>query len=273
MNPLSLILGLLALPLTLIASWYVLNPNEELVVLYWGTLRSVKREPGIYFLNIFGRRLLKISTRQHAIELHKTTVADANANPIIMAAICTYKVSDSAFAALNVDDYNAYIRAQAVAVIKQIASKYPYESPDGHCLKSEAAKIGAEMVAILQAKVSSVGLSVLSFELSDLTYAPEIAPQMLIRQQAQALIGARRIVVEGAVQIVEDALEKIKATGITISQDSAQRLVSNLLVVICADAKVQPTFAIEDEANAGNQAVLQSICGVLEEIRANTGKK
>ena len=90
--------------------------------------------------------------------------------------------------------------------------------------------------------------------------------------QAQALIGARRIVVEGAVQIVDDAIDKIKAKGIPISQESAQRLVSNLLVVICADARVQPTFAIEDEANAGNQIVLQSIVAVLEEIRANTKK-
>ncbi len=273
MNVLSIVFGILLLPITLLASWYVLGPNEELVVMYWGALAGVRTRPGLYFLNLWSRRLIRVSTKQTAIELHKTTVADANGNPIIMAAICTYRVASAASAALNVEDYAAFIRAQAIAVIKQIASKYPYESPDGHCPKTEAVKIGTEMVTLLQAKVDSAGLSVLSFELSDLTYAPEIAPQMLVRQQAQALIGARRVIVEGAVQIVEDALERLRAKGIAINSHASQRLVTNLLVVICGDAKITPTFAIEDEENSDNNDALREIARTLEEIRANTAKE
>ena len=269
MNPLSLLFGIAFFPITFLGSWCIINPNEEIVVLYWGKLHTVRREPGIYFLNLWGRKIIRISTRLRAIELHKTTVADLNGNPIIMAGICTYRVTDSVQAALNVDDFSEYIRAQSIAVIKQIASKYPYESADGHSLKNEAGKIADEMVEILQKKIDQIGLMVLTFELSDLTYAPEIAPQMLARQQAQALISARKIIVEGAVQIVEDALGKITSRGIKFSDEAAQRLVSNLLVVICGDSKVTPTLAIEDDGDSSSNEVLNKMHAVLVEMKEN----
>ncbi|HWB02628.1 MAG TPA: SPFH domain-containing protein [Verrucomicrobiales bacterium] len=259
---LSLILGLLFFPLTFLGSWVVVSPQEEKLVLIWGSLHRVIKKQGLSFINMWGRRLITISTKRQAMEIHKTTVADHNGNPIIIAAICTYEVVDSVKAALSVEDYTSFIRTQAVAVLKQVGSKYPYESPDGHCLKSEAAVIAQEMVGVLQQKVEVAGIRILSFELSDLSYAPEIAQSMLVRQQAQALISARQIVVEGAVSIVHDAMTLLTQKGVTLDATDRARITGNLLAIICGEAKVQPTFSIQDSSQ--NTALLERIANQLE---------
>ncbi len=266
---LSLFLGIIFLPITFLGSWVVVSPQEEKLVLIWGHMRKVIRKQGLSFINMWGRRLITISTKRQAMEIHKTTVADHNGNPINIAGVCTYEVVDSVKAALSVEDYQSFIRTQAVAVLKQVGSKYPYESPDGHCLKSEAAVIAQEMVAVLQQKVEITGVRVLSFELSDLSYAPEIAQSMLVRQQAQALISARQIVVEGAVGIVHDAMQLLAQKGVTFSDEDRARITGNLLAIICGEAKVQPTYSIQD--SGGNTAVLERITALLE--RQATGKK
>ena len=259
---LSLVLGILFLPLTLLGSWVVVAPQEERLVLIWGQLRKVLKKQGLSFINMWGRRMITITTKRQAMEIHKTTVADHNGNPIIIAGVCTYEVVDSVKAALSVEDYQSFIRTQAVAVLKQVGSKYPYESPDGHCLKSEAAVIAQEMVGVLQEKVEIAGVRVLSFELSDLSYAPEIAQSMLVRQQAQALISARQIVVEGAVGIVHDAMNLLTQKGVTLDAADRARITGNLLAIICGEAKVQPTFSIQD--SSGNTALLERMTALLE---------
>jgi regulator of protease activity HflC (stomatin/prohibitin superfamily) len=269
---LSIILGIMFFPLTLLGSWVVVAPQEVKLILFWGTLDRVVTQPGLSFVNLWGRRVISISTKRQAIELHKTTVADANGNPIIIAAICTYEVVDAVKAALSVEDYQSYIRTQSIAVLKQVASKHPYESPDGHCLKSEAQIVGQEMVSALQTKVDSAGVRIIAFELSDLSYAPEIAQAMLVRQQAQALIGARRIVVEGAVEIANDAMQHLTQRGFKISDNHQAKIVGNLLAIICGEAKVQPTYAIQDYESADDVALLKSIHDELIEIKANTKK-
>jgi len=243
---LSWALGILFFPLTLLGSWVIVHPQEEKVILIWGRLWKVLARPGLTFVNLFGRKVITITTKQQALEIHRTTVADANANPIIIAGICTFRVTDSMKAALHVEDYLGFVRSQAVAVLKQVASKYPYESPDGHGLKDEAAKISTEMVGVLARKVSAAGVEVIAYELSDLSYAPEIAPAMLVRQQAQALVGARKIIVEGAVEIVKGAMTHLEERGIPIEPSHQSRVIGNLLAIICGDAKVQPTYEIQD---------------------------
>jgi regulator of protease activity HflC (stomatin/prohibitin superfamily) len=265
---LSLILGILFFPVTLLASWVVVAPQEEKLVLIWGKLRTVLKAQGLHFINLWGRNVITISTKRQSMEIHKTTVADHNGNPIIIAAVCTYEVIDSVKAALSVENYQDFIRSQAVAVLKQVASKYPYESPDGHCLKSEASVIAQEMIGVLQQKGEVAGVRILSFEISDLSYAPEIAQSMLVRQQAQALIAARQIVVEGAVGIVHDAMVMLAEKGVHLNDEERSRITGNLLAIICGEAKVQPTYSVQDSGQ--NTALLERIAAQLE--KAGSGK-
>lgn len=272
---LSLFLGILFLPITLLGSFFVVHPQEEKVVLFWGRLSRVCTQPGLYWRNLFGRKIIAVTTKVQAIELHKTTVADANANPIIVAGICTFRVVDSEKAALGVEDYHSFVKSQAVAVLKQIASKYPYESPDRHSLKDEAAKVGQEMVEALAAKVAPAGVEVISFELSDLSYAPEIAQAMLVRQQAQALVDARKIIVSGAVDIVRGAVTHLADQGIPLEAAHQSRVVGNLLAIICGEAKVQPTYDIQghetDRSNEHLQAVVDSLAAIRKSMEAKAG--
>jgi regulator of protease activity HflC (stomatin/prohibitin superfamily) len=268
-NILSIILGIVFFPITLLGSWIVVNPQEEKIVLFWGKLNKVLKNEGLYFFILWGRNVITISTKKRAMELHKTTVADKNGNPIIIAAVCTYQVKDTVKAALNIENYESYIKTLAMAVLKQVASKYPYESPDSHCLKTEASVISTEMVDVLQKKMETAGISVISFELSDLSYAPEIAQSMLIRQQAQALVDARKIVVEGAVEIVNDALQRLDEKSVKIPDSVKPKIVGNLLAIICAESRVQPTYSIQQEGE-NSDFLMKKMLLTLEEINRKT---
>lgn len=242
MHPLTIVLSIVFFPLTILFSWVVVNPLEERLVLSWGTLAKVIRTPGLHFIPFWGRSLITVSTKQQTMDIHRTQVADLNGNPIHIAGVCTYQVVDSPREALAVENFHEFVKIQAMAVLKQVAAKYPYESAEGHSLKSEAEVIANEMIARLQAQVTNAGVQVLGFALSDLSYAPEIAQAMLVRQQAQAMVGARKIIVEGAVSIALESVAQLEAKGMSFTPQDQQRLVSNLLLVICGDSKVQPMY-------------------------------
>ena len=271
-NLLTMILSVLLLPITILGSWITLSPQEEKIVLYWGKLYEVITVPGLFFRLLWGRSCISVSTKLTTIDLHRTVVADLNGNPILIAGVCTFQVVDTVKAALEVEHYMEYVKTQAMAVLKQVASKYPYESKDGHSLKGEAKEIGHEMIRLLQGKVDKAGVNVLSFELSDLSYAPEIAQAMLVRQQAQALVDARKIIVDGAVSIAADTIKHLETDGIRFNDIERQRLVSNLLVVICGDAKVQPTYSTTNNDNTDMLAALakvnDSIIGMSAKFKA-----
>ncbi len=267
---LTLILSILFFPLTLIGSWVIVHPNEEKIILFWGNLIMVLRRPGLKFIPLWGRKVIRISTKQQTIEIPKTTVADANGNPIIIGGVCTYTVTNAESAALNVEEYHAFLKTQAMAVLKQVASQYPYESPSGHSLKAEAIEVGQEMVRLLQSKVGVAGIKIGSYELADLTYAPEIAQAMLVRQQAQALVDARKIIVEGAVEIVDEAMRLLVSRGYQLDGGHQSRLVSSLLVVICGDSKVQPTYSIHDGQNAEPNEQSTAMISLLGKIAEQT---
>lgn len=271
---LSLILGILFLPITLLASWVVVHPQEEAVVLIWGRFNRLIKTPGLYWINVFGRNAIKVTTKRQVLELPRTTVADGNGNPIVIAGVVTYQYVDSIKVALEIEDAHEFVKIQAMAVLKQVASKYPYESRDGHSLKAEAQVIGQEMVRTLQAKVDAAGVAIAAYELSDLSYAPEIAQSMLIRQQATALVDARKIIVEGAVEIVREAVELLAARGLEFSPAEKSRTVSNLLTVICGEARVQPTYSIQSHAGAEADPELdRKMLDLLEKIGKNTTPK
>lgn len=269
---LSTLLGILFFPVTILASWVVVHPQEEVIVLLWGKFWTVLDKPGLYWVNVFGRRVLRISRRQQTIELPKNTVADGNGNPIIVSGIVTFSFADAKKAGLEVENAHEFVRSQAMAVLKQVASKYPYESREGASLKSEAAKIGIEMVETLQRKVAPAGAKVISFELSDLSYAPEIAQSMLIRQQAGALVDARKIIVEGAVEIVNEAVELLEKRKLGLTGENRERLVTNLLTVICGEGKVQPTVSIgSSEKREDLSPILERMASRLEKLPGPNG--
>ena len=269
---LTQLLGVILFPFTLLLGWVVVHPQEEKIILFWGELKKIIKTPGLSFISPWGRKIITISVKQQTVDIAKTTVADGNGNPIIIGGVCTYTVTDTEKAALEVEDYHGYLKTQAMAVLKQVASKYPYESKDGHSLKSEAVEVGEEMVKLLNKKVTPAGIQVESYELADLTYAPEIAQSMLVRQQAQALVDARKIIAEGAVEIVDEAVTMLDNRGYKLDERARSRLVSSLLVVICGEGKVQPTYSVKensDDADAASAAMLET----LEKIAKNTTAK
>ncbi|MGI9242962.1 MAG: hypothetical protein ACR2RV_19340, partial [Verrucomicrobiales bacterium] len=166
--------------------------------------------------------------------------------------------------------YHTYLKTQAMAVLKQVASQYPYEAEDGHSLKSEAIEVGEEMVKLLNTKVDPAGILVEAYELADLTYAPEIAQSMLVRQQAQALVDARKIIAEGAVEIVDEAVTMLDGRGYRLEEGARARLVSSLLVVICGEGKVQPTYSVKDGGDSETSEMNSAMLETLELIAKHT---
>jgi regulator of protease activity HflC (stomatin/prohibitin superfamily) len=269
---LSLLLGILFLPFTILLSWVIVHPQEEAVVLSWGKLSRLLQAPGLYWSVIWGRKVIKITTKKQAIDIPRSVVADGNGNPIVVAGVVTYRFVDSKKAALEVESAADFVKTQALAVLKQLCSRYPYEAKEGESLKSEAEEIGREMVALLQKKVAAAGAEVESFELSDLTYAPEIASAMLVRQQAQALVDARKTIVEGAVEIVSDAVTMLEERHLGIPKAEQPRMISNLLTVICGDSNVQPTMPVGAQPGGDEEQASRRLEALLEQIVTNTKK-
>lgn len=270
---LTLVLSIIFFPITLLASWVVVHPQEEAVVLSWGRFSALYTQPGLYWVNIWGRKVIKISTKHQAIDVHRTVVADGNGNPIVVAGVVTFRFVDSKKAALEVQDAPQFVKTQAMAVLKQVASRHPYESVGQVSLKSETGAVAKEMRDLLQDKVGPAGAEVATFELSDLSYAPEIAGAMLVRQQAQALVDARKVIVEGAVQIVSHAVELLEEKGLKLSPSEQPRLISNLLTVICGEAHVQPTYSIAPSGGGERGDHDEKMSHLLEKIVKNTTPK
>jgi regulator of protease activity HflC (stomatin/prohibitin superfamily) len=230
---------------------FIINPRQEGVILRWGKFIEVVQKEGIHFSQPWGRRLIRVATAQNALEVPRTTVVEKNGNPIEISAVVVYHVADVRKAAIDVSDVGTYVRNQAMAVIKRVAASFPYESPSAEipCLRKESAEVTAKLIAELQGTVEQAGVHIDSIRLNDLTYAPEIAQSMLMRQQALALVDARKTIVEGAVGMVRDCIARLRDAGFEISPSQRETLVSNLLVVLCSSEKVQPTLQIGERHN------------------------
>lgn len=234
-------------PPILLFGFFVVNPREEMVVLRFGNYVGTLRKEGIRWIHPVGRSLRRIPTRDLTLHIATTTVVERNGSPIQISAVIVYRVWDTRKAALDVDDFNRFIQDQAGAVIKRVSSRFPYESPDKSepCLKSEADEVTQAYISELQQAVAPAGIKVLGVRLNDLTYAPEIAQAMLMRQQALALIDARKTIVEGAVAIVHDAVERLEKAGLEMTPAQREVLVSNLLVVLCSGSHAQPVLQVQ----------------------------
>jgi len=220
----------------------VVNPNEARVLTLFGRYKGTTRTPGLWWVNPFMVRR-KISLRVRSFETAKLKVNDSNSNPIEIAAIVVWRVIDTAEALFEVNDYESYVQVQSESALRTLASQYPYDAhhPGEEALSTHTAEVSKALQAQIQDRLGKAGVQVTEARISHLAYAPEIASAMLQRQQASAVIAARQKIVEGAVGMVEMALQQLSTKEIVRLDDERKAaMVSNLLVVLCADRATQP---------------------------------
>ncbi len=221
---------------------YKVEPNQAAVLSLFGKYVGTVRENGLRFNNPFFTKK-KVSMRVRNFESGKLKVNELDGSPIEIAAIVVWEVSDSAEAVFNVDDYESFVQIQSEAAIRAMATSYPYDQhEEGQIsLRSHPVEISNRLRDEIQDRLSQAGITVIEARISHLAYSPEIAQAMLQRQQAGAIIAARQKIVEGAVGMVEMALEELSAKGV-VELDNERRatMVSNLLVVLCSDRATQP---------------------------------
>tara|TARA_B100001250_G_scaffold221173_1_gene189708 strand:+ start:348 stop:1283 length:936 start_codon:yes stop_codon:yes gene_type:complete len=241
---LQLIIGLLWFVMW--NSYLVINPNEAAVLQFFGKyVGSVKTEGFRWFVNPLYEKT-KVIFRIRNFESARLKVNDVNANPIDIAAVVVWRVFDAAEALFEVDDYENYVQIQSEAALRAMATKYPYdiiEEKDlgGVALSSHQEVVATELRESVQARLSRAGIEVLEARISHLAYAPEVAQAMLRRQQASAVVAARREIVDGAVGMVELALDQLSVKGIIeLDEDKKATMVSNLLVVLCSETDTTP---------------------------------
>jgi regulator of protease activity HflC (stomatin/prohibitin superfamily) len=221
---------------------FVVNPNEAKVITLFGRYVGSEKRAGIWFANPFTARK-RISLRVRNFETTKLKVNDANSNPIEIGAIVVWNVVETAEALFEVDNYEEYVRVQSEAALRTLATHYPYDSHEegGIALSTHIDEVSARLAAALKDRLHKAGVEVIEARISHLAYASEIAAAMLRRQQANAIIAARKKIVEGAVGMVEHALELLsKAEIVTLDEERKAAMVSNLLVVLCSDHDAQP---------------------------------
>jgi regulator of protease activity HflC (stomatin/prohibitin superfamily) len=220
----------------------VVNPNEAKVIQLFGRYQGSVKEQGLFWLNPLTTRR-RVSLRVRNFESGKLKVNDHIGNPIEIAAVVVWRVVETAEAIFQVDDYENFVHVQSEAAVRNLATSYPYDAHDEGqmSLRSSAGEVAVRLRGEIQERLEKAGVEVIESRLSHLAYAPEIANAMLRRQQASAIIAARQMIVEGAVGMVEMALEQLSAKRVvTLDEERKASMVSNLLVVLCSDRDAQP---------------------------------
>ncbi len=234
--------GLLLVAIIGLSGLFTVQPNEGKVLTLFGKYIGTVRDQGLWWANPFlGKK--RVSLRVRNFETAKLKVNDNHSNPIEIGAVVVWKVVDTAEAMFEVDDYVHYVAVQSEAAVRALASSYPYDShsPGEEALSTHATEVAKALQQAVADRLHKAGVEVIEARISHLAYAPEIASAMLRRQQAAAIIAARQKIVEGAVTMVENALELIANKGIVALDDERKAtMVSNLLVVLCSDRDAQP---------------------------------
>jgi len=231
------ILFILTLP-----GFYMLQPNQAAAITLFGDYRGTDRSTGLRWVLPWMLRP-KISIRIHNFTSDRIKVNDLRGNPIEIAANVVWRVSDTAQAMFDVADYQKFIEVQIESAVRTIGSKYPYDDIEHKevTLRGDHDVVNADLEAELQERVSRAGISIDECRIMHLAYAPEIAQAMLRRQQAEAVIAARAKLVQGAVSMVESALQQLSEREVVELDDERRAaMVSNLMVVLCADREAQP---------------------------------
>jgi regulator of protease activity HflC (stomatin/prohibitin superfamily) len=216
------------------------TPGHARVVQLFGRYRGTIRDSGLQWVNPFTERIV-VSTRIRNQESAQAKVNDADGNPIEIAAVVVWQVADTASAVYSVDDFTEFVTIQTETAVRHIASSYPYTSPAGELsLRDNADEITERLSAELTDRVRPAGVQIIESRLTRLSYAAEIAQAMLRQQQANAVVGARQRIVEGAVGMVKLALERLQEEGVVeLDEERKAAMVSNLLVVLCSEQATQ----------------------------------
>ncbi|PLK23479.1 hypothetical protein C0V72_09360 [Porphyrobacter sp. TH134] len=228
--------------LLILCGFYMINPNEAAAIQLFGAYKGTDRNEGLRWVLPWLTRS-KIAVRANNVISQTIKVNDARGNPIEMAAQVVWRVTDTAQALYDVDDYREFVTAQIEAAVRSIGSRYPYDDIE-HLeitLRGNHEEVGVELRAALIERLAVAGITVDECGLTHLAYAPEIAGAMLRRQQAEAVISARKKLVEGAVTMVEMALAQLSERGVVDLDDERKAaMVSNLMVVLCGERDTQP---------------------------------
>jgi regulator of protease activity HflC (stomatin/prohibitin superfamily) len=225
-----------------ISGFYMLQPNQAAAITLFGSYRGTDRTEGLRWVwPWMGRK--RISVRANNLISEQIKVNDMRGNPIEIAAQVVWRVTDTAQALFDIDDYRAFVAAQIEAAIRSIGSRYPYDDIEHKeiTLRGNHDEVGAELQIALMERLKIAGISVDECGFTHLAYAQEIAGAMLRRQQAQAVVAARATLVEGAVGMVEMALDLLAKKGVvTLDDERKAAMVSNLMVVLCSERDTQP---------------------------------
>lgn len=221
---------------------FVVNPNEAKVLQLFGAYAGTVKDPGLRWANpLYTKK--RVSLRVRNFETSQMKVNDNRGNPVEIAAVVVWKVVDTAEAVFEVDDYVNYVHVQSEAATRNLATQYPYDSfeDDERSLVGDIGEISAKLKHENQDRLEKAGIEIIETRISHLAYAQEIAQAMLRRQQAHAIIAARRKIVEGAVGMVDQALEELSRKKILeLDEERKATMVSNLLVVLCSEHETQP---------------------------------
>lgn len=225
---------------------FSVQPNEARVITLFGNYRGSVRRPGLWWVNPFSQKKA-VSLRVRNFESEKLKVNDRDGNPVEIAAVVVWRVVDSAQALFQVDDYQNYVHVQAESAVRNLATHYSYDPhEDGAiALRSHPTEVAAKLKDEIRDRVDQAGVEIVEARITHLAYAPEIAHAMLQRQQASAILAARAKIVEGAVGMVEMALERLERHKV-VELDGERRaaMVSNLLVVLCGNGQSTPVVNV-----------------------------
>jgi regulator of protease activity HflC (stomatin/prohibitin superfamily) len=232
-----------ALPGGLMVVLLLVSPGEGCVLQLFGTYSGTIKKAGFWWVHPFTTPRRRVSLRVRNFESAKLKVNDHSGNPIEIAAVIVWQVVDTAEAVFQVDDYNNFVKVQSEAALRNLATSYAYDAhAEGEiALRSSTGEVADQLRREIQERLARAGVQVVEARISHLAYAPEIASVMLQRQQASAIVAARSTIVEGAVGMVEMALDKLSERGVvTLDEERKAAMVSNLLVVLCSDRHTQP---------------------------------
>ncbi|MEM8713588.1 MAG: SPFH domain-containing protein [Planctomycetota bacterium] len=224
--------------------FFIVDPNRARVLVLFGRYRGTVRQDGFFWTNPFTSKR-KLSLRAHNLDGSMLKVNDLLGNPIEISAVVVWRVNDTARASFDVEDYEEYVQVQSEAALRHMATKYPYDDLHSEgaeiTLRGSAEEVADELEKELDGRLGEAGIEVIEARLNHLAYAQEIASAMLQRQQAKAIIAARAQIVEGAVGMVEQALEHLSDKDIVELDDERKAtLVGNLLVVLCGQENAKP---------------------------------
>jgi regulator of protease activity HflC (stomatin/prohibitin superfamily) len=238
--------ALAVLALLLLPGFTIVNPNESVVLVLFGSYKGTIRTNGFYWVNPFFMKK-KISLRARNNESQPIKVNDKLGNPVLIGVVLVWRVEDTYSAAFEVDNYEVFVKMQSESAIRKLAGMYPYDSfDDEHAelsLRSGGDEINHQLEVELTERCKIAGIAVVESRISNLSYSPEIAQAMLQRQQATAVVAARTKIVEGAVGMVELALEKLSHKQIIqLDEERKAAMVSNLMVVLCSERSASPVI-------------------------------